>query len=91
MTEKGMRKEFAWQLLTSRILRQSLEGDQGENGVRRVRGLGLRHQSFFQEVSQSVSLLLAHSWACCVAPTLASAPSVEAVLPAASGVTGVSR
>ena len=63
-----------------------MEGDQGENGVR----AGPETSKLLSR-GQLVSLLLAHSWACCVAPTLHSAPSVEGLLPAASDVTNVSR
>ena len=51
------------QILMSRILRQSVEGDQGENGVRAG-----PETSKLLSGGQLVSLLLAHSWACCVAP-----------------------
>lgn len=51
-----MKKEIAWQILMSRILR-SVEGDQGEKeGVRRVGGLGLRVRASLQS---SDSLFLA--------------------------------
>lgn len=54
--KKRMKKEIAWQILMSRILR-SVEGDQGEKeGVRRVGGLGLRVRASLQS---SDSLFLA--------------------------------